>query len=91
MEQMKTDAFTSDLESIQRFRRVLRKPDQESLDELIELARQHYPAMQRAPEALPMELILLSIMMEEHKNVTRLRYRVEKLMNQLEAMRGLQI
>jgi hypothetical protein len=62
-----------------RFRRVLRRADQLALDDLFVSARQHIAAAQYASHALPFEVFLLSMLLEEHKEVMRLRERVEAL------------
>ena len=60
-----------------RFRRALRRADQLALDDLFTSARQHVAAMQYASHALPFEVMLLSMLLEEHKEVMKLRNIVE--------------
>jgi hypothetical protein len=62
-----------------RFRRALRRSDQLVLDDLFTSARQHLAAAQYASHALPFEVFLLSMLLEEHKEVMRLRGQVEEL------------
>ena len=62
-----------------RFRRALRRSDQVALDDLFASARQHVAAAQYAAHALPFEVFLLSMLLEEHKEVMRLREQVEAL------------
>ena len=62
-----------------RFRRALRRADQEKLDSLFDLASQHFPATQYVPKALPFEIMLLTMMLEEHKEVLKLREKVAAL------------
>ena len=62
-----------------RFRRALRRADQLALDELFVAARQHTAAAQYAAHALPFEVMLLAMLLEEHKEVRRLRDRLEVL------------
>jgi hypothetical protein len=59
-----------------RFRRALRRSDQLALDDLFTKARQHLAAAQYAAHALPFEVFLLAMLLEEHKEVMRLRERV---------------
>ena len=54
-----------------------------SLDELFAAARNHLAAAAYASNALPMETFLLAMMLEEHKEVLRLRNQVEKLLLEL--------
>ena len=56
-----------------RFRRALRRQDQLALDDLFSSARQHLSAAQYAAHALPFEVFLLSMLLEEHKEVMKLR------------------
>ena len=67
-------------ESFSRFRRALRRSDQLALDELFVAARHHLAAAAYAAHALPMEIFLLAMLLEEHKEVQRLRTRVEALL-----------
>jgi hypothetical protein len=62
-----------------KFRRALRRGDQLALDDLFVAARQHIAAVQFASHALPFEVYLLSMLLEEHKEVMRLRDRMEAL------------
>ena len=65
-------------QSFARFRRALRRSDQVALDDLFASAHQHLAAAQYAAQALPFEVLLLCMMLEEHKEVMMLR----KKMNQ---------
>jgi hypothetical protein len=62
-----------------RFRRALRRSDQVALDDLFASARQHTAAAQYASHALPFEVFLLAMLLEEHKEVMKLRNLVEAL------------
>jgi len=55
-----------------KFRRALRREDQEILDELFLHARRHVAAMAYASSAVPMEAVLLAMLLEERKVVNRL-------------------
>jgi len=79
-----TQNFLLEEESFSRFRRALRRSDQLALDELFVAARQHLAAAAYAAHALPMEVFLLAMLLEEHKEVRRLRTRLE----QAETLRG---
>ena len=63
-----------------RFRRALRRSDQLALDDLFNAAKLHTAAAQFAAHALPFETILLSMLLEEHKEVRRLRERIDTLL-----------
>ncbi len=75
-----TQNFLMEEEAFSRFRRALRRSDQLARDELFVAARQHLAAAAYAAHALPMEIFLLAMLLEEHKEVQRLRTRVEALL-----------
>jgi hypothetical protein len=66
--------------SFGRFRRALRRSDQLALDDLFNAAKLHTAAAQFASHALPFEVFLLSMLLEEHKEVRRLRERIDSLL-----------
>jgi hypothetical protein len=74
--------FMQEQESFGRFRRALRRSDQLALDDLFAAARNHLAAAAYAANALPMETFLLSMLLEEHKEVMRLRTLVESALGQ---------
>jgi len=74
-----TQIFMQEEQSYSRFRRALRRADQLALDELFVSAKQHTAAAQYASHALPFEVMLLAMLLEEHKEVMKLRERVETL------------
>lgn len=74
-----TQAFLDEESSFAKFRRALRRSDQLVLDDLFASARQHLAAAAYASHALPFETILLCMLLEEHKEVIRLRQLVEEL------------
>jgi hypothetical protein len=68
-----TQAFLQEQEAFARFRRALRRSDQLMLDDLFASAQQHLAAAAYASHALPFEIFLLAMLLEEHKLVIRLR------------------
>jgi hypothetical protein len=78
-----TQALLIEQDSFGRFRRALRRSDQLALDGLFASARQHLAAAQYAAHALPFEVFLLSMLLEEHKEVLRLRGQVDELLERL--------
>jgi hypothetical protein len=74
-----TQAFLQEQEAFQDFRRALRRSDQLALDDLFAAARQHLAAAAFTAHALPFEVFLLSMLLEEHKRVLRLSELVEEL------------
>jgi hypothetical protein len=68
-----TQVFLQEQESFLRFRRALRRSDQKALDDLFAAAHQHLAAAAYAAHALPFEIFLLAMLLEEHKQVLLLR------------------
>ena len=77
-----TMEFMQEQEAFSRFRRALRRSDQLALDDLFAAARNHLAAAAYAANALPMETFLLAMLLEEHKEVIRLRTLVEGVLGQ---------
>ena len=78
-----TQSLSEEQAAFNRFRRALRRSDQLALDELFVAARQHLAAAAYAANLLPMETFLLAMLLEEHKEIIRLRARLEALQNQV--------
>jgi hypothetical protein len=73
-----TQTFLQEQASYARFRRALRRGDQIALDDLFSAAHKHLAAAAYASNALPFETFLLAMLLEEHKEVIRLRQLVEE-------------
>ena len=58
-----------------KFRRGLRREDQRAFDRLFDLARLHVQAGVYASRPWPLEVILISILLEHHKTLEELRTR----------------
>lgn len=76
-----TQTFFVEEESLQRFRRALRRSDQIVMDDLLASARQHLAAAAYAAHPLPFETFLLAMLIEEHKEVMYLRQMIETLVS----------
>jgi len=74
-----TQAFLQEQSSLARFRRALRREDQHALDDLLADARRHLAAAAYASHLLPFEVMLLAMLVEEHKAVIDLRRRLDDL------------
>lgn len=72
-----TQAFIHEQGSFARFRRALRRSDQLALDDLFASAQQHLAAAAYAAHTLPFETFLLAMLLEEHKQVQRLRTQLD--------------
>jgi hypothetical protein len=73
-----TQEFLGEQEVFARFRRALRRKDQLALDDLFAAAQQHLAAAAYAAHALPFETFLLAMLLEEHKELLRLRQIIEE-------------
>ena len=76
-----TQEFLQEQSSFARFRRALRRSDQIALDDLFASAHKHIAAAGYAAHALPFEVLLLAMLLEEHKEVLRLRQQLEELLS----------
>jgi hypothetical protein len=81
-----TQAFLNEQQSLTRFRRALRLEDQRALDDLLGSSRRHLAAAAYASHLLPFEIMLLSMLVEEHKQVLHLRQEVDVLKARVESM-----
>ena len=82
-----TQVFLLEQGSFSRFRRALRRSDQIVLDDLFAAARHHLAAAAYAAHALPFEVFLMSMLLEEHKEIIRLRQRIEALEGEYRVLR----
>jgi len=73
-----TLAFMREKKAFEGFRRALKQSDQLALDELFVSARKHTAEAAYAAHVLPFEIFLLSMLLEEHKEVMGLCKQVER-------------
>src|SRR3972149_4707459 len=74
-----TNAFLDEQQSLAPFRRALPLTDQRALDDLFGASRHHLAAAAYASHLLPFEIMLLSMLVEEHKLVLHLPVELERL------------
>lgn len=74
-----TDAYHREAQTLARFRRGLRRSDQLILDELLSYTHKHLSAASLATDALPMEMFLLAMLIEQQKEIELLKTRIERL------------
>ena len=74
-----SQTFLQEEANFKDFRRCLVRRDQLALDDLFTLAKQHTAAASYASHAIPFEIMLLSMLLEEHKEVMRLRETIETI------------
>ena len=78
-----TDILHTEEANLARFRRALRREDQIVFDDLFTAAYKHRAAAAHAGHLLPFETFLLSMQIEDHKEVMRLREEIKTLREQL--------
>jgi hypothetical protein len=74
-----TQVFLHEEDALRRFKRALRRADQLALEELFDAAQQHLAAAAYAGSALPFEIFLLAMLLEEHKELERVKQELEAL------------
>lgn len=74
-----TNIIDTELESWSKFRRGLRKDDQEIFDGIFRAARIHLAENFYAMRTIPFESIMMSIVLEQAKTIDTLRERVARL------------
>jgi hypothetical protein len=74
-----SQALEREYQDWKKFRRGLRREDQESLDRLFDMARIHVQAGVYASRPWPLETILISILIEQEKILAELRARLKIL------------
>lgn len=77
-----TQVILNEQAALAKFRRGLRKQDQDAFDDLFRAARFHVAALANASHLLPFEAMLLAMLLEEHKRVTHLENLLERLLEQ---------
>lgn len=64
--------FEEDKAYLLRFRRVLVRPDQWIVDELLAFAEKHVYAVAHARHALPFVMSLFAMVVEQHKRIKKI-------------------
>ena len=83
-----TDILHREEASLAKFRRALRREDQVVFDDLFVAAYKHRAAASYAGHLLPFETFLLSMQIEDHKEVMYLRRDVESLRKKMAAIKA---
>ena len=79
-EQSITQTWMQEERSFSELRRALRSWDQTTLDDLIKGAKKHIEPAGLAAHVLPFEMMLVSMLIEEHKQVIKCREMMEILL-----------
>ncbi len=74
-----TRIIDNEIESWSKYRRGLRKEDQEIFDELFRAARIHLAENFYAMRTIPFESIIISMLIEERKIIKKLQREIENL------------
>lgn len=74
-----TGIIDSEIESWSKFRRGLRKEDQDIFDDLFRAARIHLAENFYAMRTIPFESIIISMLLEQRKLIKKLQERIETL------------
>ncbi len=75
-------------QQLNKFRRALRKEDQQALDALFEQARLHIQAAVYYSNPDPAEAFFISVLIEGWKSIEKLESRVNELEEQLKSLKG---
>jgi len=78
-----TNIIDSELASWSKFRRCLRKDDQEIFDEVFRFAKKHLAENFYAMRSVPFESIMMSIIIEQHKMIKKLERELEHVPSRL--------
>ena len=76
-----TNIIDSELASWSKFRRGLRKEDQDLFDDLFRAAKRHLAENFYAMRTIPFESIVMSIVLEQRKLIKQLETRIARLMS----------
>jgi hypothetical protein len=74
-----SDVAQKDEDALARYRRALRRSDQIVFDDLVTPAQEHLETARKTTDLLSYENFLLCVILEEHKEVMRLRNIVDRL------------
>lgn len=74
-----TQTWVEEDKALRRFVRALRKGDQELLQDLLALSRRHIAEASYASNLYPMDIYLVSMLLEMYRKVKRLEQQLEAL------------
>lgn len=69
----------SEMRSIVRFRRALRKEDQDVLDDLLVSMNKHWHLRDQMEHLTPLEFMLLGMLVEQNKEIKQLTQKADKI------------
>ena len=74
-----TNLIQEEAASWAKFRRGLRREDQEIFDDLFRAPRKHLAASAYTVRSMPFESMIMAMLLEEHKLVLQLKAQIEQL------------
>jgi hypothetical protein len=74
-----SQVLEAEFENWNKFRRALRREDQEAFDGLFAAAKYHVAAMVYASRLTPLEAILMGILVEHQKAIAQLKGRIREV------------
>jgi len=83
-----TMVLQQEMESWGKFRRALRKEDQDVLDELFRAARRQLAGCAYAARPIPFESIAMSMLLAQHRTIRRLEQLTQQLADRVQKLEG---
>ncbi len=77
-----TNIIDNEISSWSKYRRCLRKEDQEIFDDIFRFAKKHLAENFYAMRTVPFESIIMSVVIEQHKLIKNLRSELKELCKQ---------
>ncbi len=74
-----TQTWVEEEKALRRFVRALRKSDQELIQDLLALSRRHIAEASYASNLYPMDIYLVSMLLEMYRKVRRLEEQLERM------------
>jgi hypothetical protein len=68
----------TELQIVAKFRRALRREEQEVLDDLLHMAVKNWPLQSLANHITPLEFLFLTMLLEQEKQIERLKLQISK-------------
>ncbi|NIS80739.1 MAG: hypothetical protein GTO14_11145 [Anaerolineales bacterium] len=69
----------SEMRTLARFRRTMDRQDQEILDRLLVSVQHHWPLQEAAAHLTPLDLLLMTMLVEQKKDMIRLEKQLSDL------------
>ncbi|MCG3198613.1 MAG: hypothetical protein HUU16_11460 [Candidatus Omnitrophica bacterium] len=76
-----TRYLEEEIETWRDYRRALGREDRETFDRLFRLAKRHIAEASCAARPVPFDALVISILLEQQKEIERLEGRTEELLN----------